>query len=389
VSKYPLILQSKLPDAGTTIFTVMSRLAQEQGAINLSQGYPDFDVPPALRERVEWHMRQGQNQYAPLAGVPELLEQIALKAERLYGCSVDPQRQVVVTPGATEALFCAITAVVHPGDEVILFDPAYDTYEPAVRLNGGSALRIPLVGEDFRVDWDRVRDAINPRTRLLVLNSPHNPTGSVWRGEDIDSLRQAIDGTDIVLISDEVYEHICFDGLQHQSLLRHPDLAGRAFCVFSFGKTFHVTGWRTGYCIAPDELMREFLRVHQFINFSAHTPMQYGFADFLRDHSDHYLELPGFYQEKRDLFRRLLEPSGFRLLPSRGTYFQLADYSRLSDEADCVFAERLTREHKVACIPVSVFYEQPPEDRRVRFCFAKHDDTLRRAADRLCGVKSL
>jgi methionine aminotransferase len=367
----------------------MSRLAREQGAINLSQGYPDFDVPAVLRERVEWHMRRGQNQYAPLAGVPELLEQIALKAEKLYGCRVDPSRQVVVTPGATEALFCAITAVVHPGDEVILFDPAYDTYEPGVRLNGGTARRIPLLGEDFRVDWDRVRDTINPRTRLIVLNTPHNPTGSVRRGGDLDSLRQAIAATEIILISDEVYEHICFDGTEHQSLLRYADLAERAFCVFSFGKTFHVTGWRTGYCIAPDELMREFLRVHQFINFSTQTPMQHAFADFLRDHQDHYLELSDFYQRNRDLFRRLLEPSGFRLLPCRGTYFQLADYSRLSDESDRAFAERLIREHQVASIPISVFYENPPKARHVRFCFAKHDETLSRAAERLCRVEVL
>lgn len=380
---HPSIMQSKLPGSGTTIFTVMSQMAHDHGAINLSQGYPDFDGPPALIERVSWHMQQGHNQYAPLAGVPGLLQQISLKVADLYGHAADPVSQVAVTPGATEAIYCAVTATVGPGDEVIIFDPCYDTYEPCVRLNGGIARRIPMGYPDFRPDWQRVREAVNERTRLIMLNTPHNPTGSVWCEEDIESLRDVIADSRALLLSDEVYEHISFDGREHLSILRYPDLAERAFCISSFGKTYHVTGWRIGYCVAPEELMREFLRIHQFINFSANAPLQHAIADFLRDCPQHHLELGMFYQQKRDLFCRLLEPSRFRLLPSSGTYFQLADYSEISNEKDTRFVKRLTRDHKVAAIPVSVFYEKPPPQNIVRFCFAKHDDTLRQAAEYL------
>lgn len=380
------ILQSKLPGVGTTIFTVMSKLAKDCGAINLSQGYPDFDGPPLLRERVAWHMANGHNQYAPLAGVPDLLEQIAHKVETLYGQVVDPARQVAVTPGATEAIYCAITAVVGRGDEVILFDPAYDTYEPGIRLNGGRAVRIPTKYPDFRIDWQRVADTVSDRTRLILLNNPHNPSGAVWSAGDIEGLRRVVAGTDILLLSDEVYEHITFDGRPHLSLLRFPDLASRAFCISSFGKTYHATGWRVGYCVAPAPLMEQFLLIHQYINFSTNTPLQYALADVIRDCPQFHQELGGFYQQKRDLFCRLLAESRFRLLPSAGTYFQLADYSAISDQKDTDFAITLTREHKVAAIPVSVFCDRPPEQRVLRFCFAKNDRTLEEAGARLAAV---
>ena len=380
------MLHSKLPGIGTTIFTIMSKMAQDEGAINLSQGFPDFDGPQALRERVTYHMDHGHNQYAPLTGVPELRAQIAAKVLDLYGCKIDPDSEVCVTPGATEALYCAVTAVVHPGDEVIIFDPAYDCYEPSVTLNGGVTKHITLQYPDFAIDWQQVRDTITDRTRLIILNTPHNPTGTVWGEEDIQQLREVIAGRDIYLLSDEVYEHISFDGKQHQSLLRYPDLAARTFAVSSFGKTYHATGWRVGYCVAPRPLMEEFLRIHQFVNFSTNSPMQYAIADFLRDCPQHHLELGAFYQEKRDLFVELMSASKFSMVPSSGTYFQLADYSAISDEPDTEFAARLTREFKVAVIPISVFYKDPPKQNVVRFCFAKDNETLREAAKKLVRI---
>lgn len=386
MSARSLNLPGKLADSGTTIFSVMSKLAQDCGAINLSQGFPDFDGPPQLRAAVARHLELGHNQYAPLAGVPELQRQIAAKVEALYGCRTDPEREVVVTPGATEAIFCALTALVHPGDEAIVFDPAYDSYEPGIRLNGGVARRIPLRAPHFRIDWQRVRDSITPRTRVIVLNSPHNPTGAVLQDDDIEALREITRERDIHLVSDEVYEHIVFDGREHLSLLRYPDLAQRAYCIFSFGKTYHVTGWRIGYCVAPPRLTEAFLRIHQFINFSTNTPLQYALADFLRDHPGHHLELAGFYQRKRDLFGQLLAGTPFRLLPCSGSYFQLADYGAIGDAPDREFSAWLTREHGVAVIPVSVFYATPPEQRIIRFCFAKTDSTLQEAAKRLRAV---
>lgn len=378
--------ESKLPGFGTTIFTVMSGLAAEHGAINLSQGFPDFDGPQALRDRVAWHMDHGHNQYAPLAGVPGLRQAIAAKVAALYGAQVDPERQVVVTPGATEAIFCAITSVVHPGDEVIVLDPAYDTYDPCVRLNGGVPVHVPLQSPGFQVDWQRLRGAVTARTRMLLLNTPHNPTGAAWDEQDIASLRELVADTGIWLMSDEVYEHIVFDGRPHVGLLRYPDLAERAFVVSSFGKTYHATGWRVGYCVAPAALVEEFLRIHQFINFSTNAPMQHGIADFLSACPEHHLGLGAFYQAKRDLFCGLLRNSRFRLEPASGTYFQLADYSEISDLPDTDFARWLTEEHRVAAIPISVFYREPPRQRLVRFCFAKHDDTLHEAAERLCAL---
>jgi len=380
------MLRTKLPGKGTTIFTIMSKMAQQQNAINLSQGFPDFDGPQALRDRITYHLNHGHNQYAPLAGVAELRQQIAGKVLDLYAHDCDPECEVAVTPGATEALFCAVTAVVHPGDEVIMFDPAYDTYEPAVTLNGGISRHIALQYPDFSIDWQQVRDTITDRTRLIILNTPHNPTGTLWTADDIRQLREVIAGRNIHLLSDEVYEHISFDGRQHLSLLRHPDLAARAFVVSSFGKTYHATGWRIGYCIAPEPMMAEFLRIHQFINFSTNTPIQYALADFLLDCPQHHHELAAFYQQKRDLFYDLMTSSAFSLVPSSGTFFQLADYSDISDETDTEFATRLTREYKVAAIPVSVFYKKAPQQRVVRFCFAKDDSTLRQAAERLLAL---
>jgi len=381
-----LRMPGKLPGAGTTIFTVMSRLAQQHQAINLSQGFPDFDGPRALLDRVAHHLRHGHNQYAPLHGVGELCEQIAAKVHDLYGCRVDPELEVTVTPGATEALFCAVTAVVSAGDEAIVFDPAYDTYEPAVKLNGGVTRHIPMRYPDFRIDWQQVRDSINDKTRLIILNMPHNPSGSNWRHEDVEALRGIVNDTGVFLLSDEVYEHIVFDGARHLSLLRYPDLAERSFTVFSFGKTYHATGWRIGYCVAPRALMAEFLKIHQFINFSTNTPMQYALADFLRDHPQHHKSLADFYQRKRDLFCDLMRPSRFRFKPAEGTFFQLLDYSEITREADTSFARRLTTRHGVATIPVSVFYRSPPDQHILRICFAKREKTLQRAAERLLEI---
>jgi len=374
---------SKLPRVGTTIFTVMSRLAQECGAINLSQGFPDFDPPPRLVELVTEYMRGGVNQYAPMPGWPALLDAIGGKVDELYGCRVDPQASVTVTSGATEALFCAVHAVVRPGDEVILLDPAYDSYEPAVELAGGRAVRIPLLRPGFGVDWDRVRASINPRTRLLIVNSPHNPTGAVFSPADLDALEDVLRDNGVLLLSDEVYEHIVFDGRVHQSLLTHPALASRSFVVSSFGKTCHCTGWKVGYCVAPPALMAEFRKVHQFVQFAVAAPMQAALARFLVECPGHARELGSFYQRKRDHFLELLAGTPLRPIPTAGTYFQLADYSAVSQQHDVEFARALTREIGVAAIPVSVFSAVEQGERLVRFCFAKNDATLDAAGERL------
>jgi len=378
---------SKLPRVGTTIFTVMSRLAQECGAINLSQGFPDFDPPPRLVELVAEKMREGVNQYAPMAGSPALLDAIAGKVRDLYLCNVDPQASVTVTPGATEALFCAIHAVVRPGDEVILLEPAYDSYEPAVELAGGRAVRVPLLWPGFRVDWDRVRDAVTPRTRLIIVNSPHNPTGAVFATADLDALQDILRDNDVLLLSDEVYEHIVFDGRPHLSLLTRPALAERSFVVSSFGKTYHCTGWKVGYCVAPPSLTAEFRKVHQFVQFAVVAPMQAAFAQFLVECPAHARDLAGFYQAKRDHFLGLLAGTPLRAVPTAGTYFQLADYSAVSDLPDVEFAHWLTREIGVAAIPVSVFSATAAPGRVVRFCFAKNDSTLDAAGQQLARVR--
>jgi methionine aminotransferase len=376
-------LESKLPSTGTTIFSVMTQLAERHGAINLSQGFPDFDPPRELIEQVAVQLDSHHNQYAPMPGVLELREAIAAKLQASYGLQADPAAAITVTAGATEALFCAIHTVVKPGDEVIVLDPAYDSYEPAVALAGGRTVHVPLTAPDFTIDWQRLEDALGPRTRLIVVNSPHNPTGSLLVAEDLDRLAAMLRPYACYVLSDEVYEHIVFDGHAHASVLTQSELAERSFACFSFGKTYHATGWKVGYCVAPAALMREFRRIHQYLTFAVVTPLQYALARYLTACPEHHEQLGGFYGAKRDLFRRLLAPSAFELLPCKGTYFQLADYSALSDLTDVDFARWLTAEHGVAAIPVSVFYEDPPPQRLVRFCFAKQDTTLEAAAERL------
>lgn len=379
-------LVSKLPDVGTTIFTVMSQMAQDCDAINLSQGYPDYDGPAPLIERLQYYAAHGYNQYAPLAGVPALRRAVADKVARFYGHACDADTQVTITPGATEAIYCAVTAVVRPGDEVIMFDPVYDCYDPAVRLCGGVPVHLALAAPAYRVDWDAVARAITPRTRMIMVNSPHNPSGSVFAAEDLAALREIAVRHDLVVVSDEVYEHLVYDGRRHESVLRDAVLARRSYAVFSFGKTFHVTGWKTGYCVAPADLMGEFRRVHQFVAFVTNTPVQHALADFMVAHPQHLDALPGFYQRKRDRFEAALARSRFRFTPSAGTFFQLADYSAISGRADMDFVTWLTREVGVAAIPMSVFYKSPPDERYVRFCFCKEDDTLDRAAAKLAAL---
>ncbi|MFM2320650.1 MAG: hypothetical protein RLZZ215_3271, partial [Pseudomonadota bacterium] len=376
---------SKLPQIGTTIFTVMSQLANEYQAINLSQGFPDFDGPPALLKAVGTYIAQGMNQYAPMSGLPILREQIAAKVQRIYANPVSAD-EVTVTSGATEALFAAIAAVVRTGDEVIMFDPAYDSYEPAVELNGGVAVHLPLQPPSFAIDWAKLKAAITPKTRLIILNSPHNPSGSILTAADMQQLIELVRGTDILLLGDEVYEHIVFDGQLHQSLNRYPELYERSFVVSSFGKTYHATGWKIGYCVAPPPLTAEFRKMHQYLTFSSCTPMQFALTDILRDQPEHADNLPQFYQHKRDLFCSLISNSRFTFTPSAGTYFQLVDYSAISDLPDTAFCEWLTKEVGVAAIPISVFYKQPPEMRLIRFCFAKGDETLQNAAKRLAPL---
>ena len=379
-------INSKLPDVGTTIFTVISQMAQDYGAINLGQGFPDYDGPELLRQRLSHYVHNGFNQYAPMTGVPKLRQQIAKKVENLYGSKVCADREVTVVPGATEGLYCAITACVRPGDEVIVFDPAYDSYEPSINLSGGRAVHIPLLPPDFTVDWQKVKDAITPKTRMIILNNPHNPSGAVLTAEDLSILAELVRDSEILLLSDEVYEHLVFDGRSHQSLLCSNELAERAFVVSSFGKTYHVTGWKTGYCVAPPALTEELRKVHQYVTFVGITPIQWALADFMEACPNHCAELAGFYQRKRDIFCDSMKLSRFQFTPSPGTYFQLMDYSAISDMNDRDMAEWLTREKGVAAIPVSVFYDSPIDSRYVRFCFAKQDDTLREAADLLCQI---
>ncbi len=380
-----MIISSKLPDIGTTIFTIMSALATEHGAVNLSQGFPDFDTPPALIDLVARHMRAGRNQYAPMQGVAALRERIAAKTADLYGNPVDPETEITVTSGATEALFAAITAVTRPGDEVVVLEPAFDSYVPAIRLNGGRPVYVSMQAPDYRIDWNDVAAVIGNQTRLIIVNSPHNPTGTVFSPEDLAALRRIVAGRNIFIISDEVYEHIVFDGLDHESLLKDPELYANSFVISSFGKTYHATGWKIGYCVAPPALTQEFQRVHQFLTFASCTPIQWAYADILADRSL-YLELAAFYQGKRDRFLALLATSRFRPLPCRGTYFQMMDYSAISDLDDVHFARQMTTEHKVAAIPPSVFYHDGQDHRVLRFCFAKRDETLERAAEVLCKI---
>jgi len=379
-------IRTKLPRVGTTIFSVMSQLAMEHKAVNLGQGFPDFEGPQSLRDALAAAMNSGKNQYAPMTGIPKLREQIALKTERLYGRKVSADTEVTVTSGATEALFAVIAATVRAGEEVIVLDPCYDSYEPAVELAGGRTVHVPLRLPDFSVDWQRVKDAIGKKTRLVIINSPHNPSGAVLEAADLDALAEILRGTEAIVLSDEVYEHIIFDGAAHQSVLRHAELAARSFVVSSFGKTYHCTGWKVGYCIAPSQMSAEFRKVHQYLTFCTFNPAQWAFAEALERDPRHYLELPAFYQAKRDQFRALIAPSKFKILPVKGAYFQLVDYSAISMQDDLNFSEWLVREAGVAAIPVSAFYETPPNARIVRLCFAKNDQTLNAAAERLCRL---
>ena len=377
-------ITTKLPNVGTTIFTVMSQLAAEHGAVNLGQGFPDFDVPERLVEALDRAMRDGKNQYAPMSGLPALRQAIAAKTARCYGREVDADTEVTVTSGASEAIFDAVHALVRAGEEVIVLDPCYDCYEPAIDLAGATAVHVPLDPVDFSVDWPRVRDAITPRTRMLMINSPHNPSGAMLEAEDIAELSAILRGTDIVLLSDEVYEHIVFDGRRHESVLRYPELAARAVVVSSFGKTYHCTGWKVGYCIAPPALSAEFRKVHQYNTFCTFTPAQAAFAEMIAAEPEHYDGLGAFYQAKRDRFRDQLLTTRLRPLPVPGGYFQLVDYSGVSDLDDAAFCRWLTTEKGVAAIPLSPFYAAPPAGQRLaRLCFAKAEPTLDAAIARL------
>ncbi len=380
----PVAVDSKLPWVGTTIFTVMSKLAADCGAINLSQGFPDFQAEPALFDAVHRAMLAGRNQYAPMAGMPELRQGIADKVAALYGTRYDVDAEVTVTAGATQAIYTAIAAFVRPGDEVIVFEPVYDSYVPAIETVGGRAVYSRLTFPDYRPDWNHVKSLIGPRTRMIVVNTPNNPSCSLFSAEDMAALAELTRDTDIVVLGDEVYEHICYEG-EHQSLCRHPELAARSIVVSSFGKTYHITGWKIGYVVGPQALMTEFRKVHQFNVFTVNTPGQLGIAEYMRDASRH-LGLVDFYRHKRDFFREQMAGSRFELLPCRGTYFQLARYGAISDQPDREFAEWMTRAVGVAVIPVSAFYHDGHDDRVVRFCFAKKEETLAAAGERLRRV---
>lgn len=379
-------IDTKLPKVGTTIFSVMSQLALEHKAVNLGQGFPDFEPPQGLRDALARAMDEGKDQYAPMHGTAPLREQIAAKTERMYGHRPDVDAEITVTSGATEALFAAIAAVVRTGEEVIVFDPAYDSYEPAIELQGAKAVHIPLVAPAFSVDWQRVRDAVTPRTRMILINSPHNPSGAVLSAADLEELAAIVRDTGIVVLSDEVYEHIVYDGRQHESVLRHPELAARSIVISSFGKTYHCTGWKLGYAVAPRALTAEFRKVHQYLTFCSFHPAQAAFAEFLASDPQHYLELPAFYQAKRDRFRALLAPSRFKLLDVPGGYFQLVDYSAIRDEDDLAFSRWLVEQGGVAAIPLTPFCETAPGTRLLRLCFAKSDATMEAAAERLCKL---
>ncbi|KZN56321.1 methionine aminotransferase [Pseudoalteromonas luteoviolacea] len=379
-------MESKLPDVGTSIFSTMTGLANEHGALNLSQGFPEFDTPSQLKHALSAHTLAGYNQYAPSPGLPVLQQEIAALVARRYQQDIDAAAQVTVTAGATEALFVAIQALVRKGDEVIVFDPAYDSYRPAVELAGGRTVHIPLCAPDYAIDWTQVSAAVTQKTRAIIINSPHNPSAKTLKQADLDALKALLNKHDIYLISDEVYEHITFDGAPHLSVLRDSELAARAFVVSSFGKTFHCTGWKMGYCIAPANLTVEFRKIHQFVNFSSFTPAQLALADMLRDAPEHVDELGLFYQQKRDVLVEALAISRFKILPSEGTYFLLLDYSDISDVDDVTFCQQLVEQIGVAAIPLSVFYDKPNGDKIIRLCFAKETETLIAAAEKLCQL---
>ncbi len=379
--------QSKLPDVGTTIFSVMTALAKDFDAYNLAQGFPEFEPDDWLRDRVYHHIQNGSNQYAPMPGTPELRTAISEKVRQYYAVDIDPESEITVTSGATEALFAAIQSVVRSGDEVIVFDPAYDSYDPAIRLAGGIAIHVPLESTTFAIDWQRLEQAFSPATRLIIINSPHNPTGAILSQEDMQRISELIKAHDCLLLSDEVYEHIIFDDMQHATALQQAELKERSFVISSFGKTYHMTGWKVGYCIAPPKLTSEFRKIHQFLTFSTSTPMQQAIADMIREQPDYPARLSPMYQKKRDIFVEALSESRFKIIRSHGTYFQLLDYSQISDMDDMAFSTWLTKEHGVATIPISPFYATPnPEHRYIRCCFAKSEETLVKVAGRLCEL---
>lgn len=379
-------IRSKQPNLGTTIFTVMSALANETGAINLSQGFPNYACDQKLLDLVSKYMNKGMNQYAPMPGVPVLCQRLSEKIKSLYGTEYNPATEITICPGATEAIFSAIMAFVHPGDEVIVIEPAYDCYVPSIELSGGKAVPYALKAPDWKVDWTELGKLVSEKTSMIIINTPHNPLGTILDESDLQALQQLVAGTNIIVLSDEVYEHLVLEkGAQHCSVMRYPDLRARSLAVFSFGKTLHATGWKLGYIVGDERLMREFRKVHQFNVFSANTPMQFAIADYLEDASV-YNSLPEFFTQKRDFFLDLIKESPFKCRPSQGTYFQLADYSSISDESDSDFAIRMTKEFGVAVIPVSAFYSNKLDNKVIRFCFAKTDETLMAAAERINKV---
>lgn len=385
MNHFPEAIHSKLPQTGTSVFAVMTQLAREHNAINLSQGFPDFPVSEKLIELVAKHMRMGNNQYAPMPGLPLLRERIAQKTFDLYGAVYNPESEITVTAGATQAIFTAVSAFVRDEDEVIVFEPAYDSYVPAIKLNGGIPIVSKLKLPDYHIDWNEVKKLVSSRTKMIIINSPHNPSGSILSEADLKALQRLTHNTGIIVLSDEVYEHIIFENKTHESVCRYPGLAERSLIACSFGKTFHATGWKTGYCIGPENLMKEFRKSHQFIVFCVNTPLQYALADFLEDPSN-YHGLGEFFQQKRNFFANALTQSRFKVIPALGTYFQLLDYSRISDEQEMAFAQRLTREFKVAGVPTSSFYSKPSNQQMLRFCFAKSEETLSKAAEILCKI---
>jgi methionine aminotransferase len=383
--KIMIYYDSKLPNATTTIFTIMSNLARNHKAINLSQGFPDFNTNQKLIDLVTVAMNNGFNQYPPVEGVLSLREVISQKVNELYGTYYDPNSEITITSGASQGIFTVISAFIKKGDEVIVFQPAYDQYEPSIQLNGGKVIPVYLKGADYSINWEEVANKINSRTRMIVINTPHNPTGTIFTKKDLLRLESLVKDTDIIILSDEVYGHIIYDDQIHQSVSRYPKLVERSFVVSSFGKTFHTTGWKTGYCLAPKNLMTEFRKVHQFNVFCSNHPIQHAFYEFLKC-SDNYLHLPKFYQQKRDLFLDLIKDSRFTFKPSKGTYFQLLNYEKITNENDVIFAKKLISEHKIASIPVSVFNQNNQDDKVLRFCFAKTEETLYQAAEILCKL---
>lgn len=383
--EYPGTIKSKLPKTGTTIFSVMSALATQHNAINLAQGFPDFECSPKLIDLVHHYMKKGLNQYAPMAGIMSLREKIAAKTETLYSAQYNPETEITITPGGTHALYAAITAVVREGDEVIVLEPCYDSYVPAIELAGGRPVFFELKFPDYKVDWNELKKLVNYKTKMIIINTPHNPTGTILSAQDLLKLQKIVQNSEIIILSDEVYEHIIFDQLEHQSVARYPKLAERSIIVSSFGKTYHTTGWKMGYVLAPASITAEFRKVHQFMAFSTNTPIQYALADYLDD-TNAYLELQGFYQEKRDYFQQLVKGSKFKLMPCLGSYFQLLGFQKITQEKDIDLAKRLTKEHKIASIPVSAFYHKNTDHAVLRFCFAKSNETLEKAAAKIQAI---